>query len=95
MFPAIQVRFHELENEKNYVIYLDIVPVDWYRYRYAYHRSQWLIAGKADTLMSGQLYQHPDTPLTGYQLNNHLLSFDKLKLTNNPDDKNGHVSIMF
>ncbi len=27
---------------------MDIVPVDNKRYRYAYHRSSWLVAGKAD-----------------------------------------------
>lgn len=91
MFPAIQVRFSGLDRDKTYVVYLDVVPVDWHRYRYAYHRSRWLVTGKADSLVTGQRYRHPDTPLTGHQLTNHVLAFDRVKLTNNGTSKHGQV----
>ena len=71
---------------------MDIVPVDNKRYRYAYHRSSWLVAGKADPPSPARLYTHPDSPYTGDQLRKQVVSFEKVKLTNNEMDKQGHVS---
>lgn len=92
MFPALRVSFTGLEPDARYVILLDMVPVDDRRYRYAYHRSSWLVAGKADPPPPSRLYTHPDSPLTGHQLAKQPVSFEKLKLTNNIYDTRGHVS---
>lgn len=92
MFPTLRVSFSGLEPTSNYVVMMDIVPVDKKRYRYAYHRSCWLVAGKADPPPKSQLYTHPDAPFTGEQLMKQTVSFEKLKLTNNTQDKNGQVS---
>jgi hypothetical protein len=73
---------------------MDIVPVDNKRYRYAYHRSSWLVAGKADPPAPCRLYMHPDSPFTGEQLRKQVVSFEKVKLTNNEMDKHGHVSFL-
>lgn len=70
---------------------MDIVPVDNKRYRYAYHRSCWLEAGKADPPAPARLYIHPDSPFTGDQLLKQIVSFEKVKLTNNDMDKHGQV----
>ena len=75
-----------------YWVLLDIVPCDNKRYRYAYHRSSWLVAGKADPPPPHRLYPHPDAPYTGEQLRKQVVSFEKVKLTNNEMDKNGQVS---
>lgn len=48
MFPTIRVSFSGVDAEAKYIVLMDIVPVDNKRYRYAYHRSSWLVAGKAD-----------------------------------------------
>ncbi|XP_064907889.1 T-box transcription factor TBX20 isoform X2 [Columba livia] len=48
MFPTIRVSFSGVDPEAKYIVLMDIVPVDNKRYRYAYHRSSWLVAGKAD-----------------------------------------------
>jgi T-box protein 20 len=37
---------------------------------------------------------HPDSPFTGEQLRKQVVSFEKVKLTNNEMDKHGHVSIL-
>ena len=74
-----------------YWVLLDIVPCDNKRYRYAYHRSSWLVAGKADPAPPHRLYPHPDAPFTGEQLRKQVVSFEKVKLTNNEMDKNGQV----
>ncbi|XP_076325047.1 T-box transcription factor TBX20-like isoform X1 [Tachypleus tridentatus] len=70
---------------------MDIVPVDNKRYRYAYHRSSWLVAGKADPPSPPRLYLHPDCPFTGDQLKKQIVSFEKVKLTNNDMDKQCHI----
>jgi len=94
MFPTLRVSFSGagIDVDAEYTVLLDVVPVDGKRYRYAYHRSSWVVAGKADPPHAGrQVYRHPDSPLSGRQLAAQSLSFEKLKLTNNNVDKNGHV----
>ncbi|XP_069958175.1 T-box transcription factor TBX20 [Cherax quadricarinatus] len=93
MFPTVRVSFTGLKSEDRYLVLLDIVPMDNKRYRYAYHRSSWLVAGKADPPPPYRLYAHPDSPYTGDQLKKQIVSFEKVKLTNNEMDKHGHVSI--
>jgi len=53
------------------------------------------VAGKADPPVPTRLYMHPDSPFTGEQLARQTVTFEKLKLTNNVLDANGHVSIIF
>lgn len=52
MFPTVRVSFsgpfRYNQPSDRYAVLLDIVPLDNRRYRYAYHRSAWLVAGKAD-----------------------------------------------
>jgi len=50
------------------------------------------VAGKADTEMPKRMYIHPDSPATGEQWMQKVVSFHKLKLTNNISDKQGYVS---
>ena len=42
--------------------------------------------------MPGRIHVHPDSPAKGAQWMKQIVSFDKLKLTNNLMDDNGHVS---
>lgn len=55
-------------------------------------RSRWMVAGKADPEMPKRMYIHPDSPSTGEQWMQKVVSFHKLKLTNNISDKHGFVS---
>lgn len=89
MFPTVRVSFTGLTPDQRYGVLLDIVPVDNKRYRYAYHRSSWLVAGKADPPAPARLYIHPDSPFTGEQLRKQVVSFEKVKLTNNDQERNG------
>ena len=95
MFPTVRCSFSNLRPDQKYWVLLDIVPCDNKRYRYAYHRSSWLVAGKADPPPPHRLYAHPDAPYSGEQLRKQVVSFEKVKLTNNEMDKNGQVSIIF
>ncbi|XP_053084142.1 T-box transcription factor TBX20 isoform X1 [Pangasianodon hypophthalmus] len=91
MFPTIRVSFSGVDPDSKYIVLMDIVPVDNKRYRYAYHRSSWLVAGKADPPLPARLYVHPDSPFTGEQLLKQMVSFEKVKLTNNELDQHGHI----
>ncbi|KAK6491686.1 T-box mRNAion factor TBX20-like [Huso huso] len=91
MFPTIRVSFSGVDPDAKYIVLMDIVPVDNKRYRYAYHRSSWLVAGKADPPLPARIYVHPDSPFTGEQLLKQMVSFEKVKLTNNELDQHGHI----
>ena len=91
MFPVIKVSIAGLNPKLKYILVMDIVPVDDNRYKY--HNSEWTIAGKAEPHMPGRLYVHPDSPSTGAQLMRQVISFQKIKLTNNHLDQSGHVSL--
>ena len=96
MFPTVRCSFANLEAEAGvrYLILLDIVPCDNKRYRYASHRSSWLVAGKADPAPPHRLYPHPDSPFTAEQLRKQVITFEKVKVTNNESDNTGQVNII-
>jgi len=90
----LHLQHHQIGQQQSrvrYFVMLDVVPVDSKRYRYAYHRSSWLVAGKADPPAPARLYTHPDSPFTPDQLRKQVISFEKVKLTNNEMDKQGQV----
>ncbi|XP_056639946.1 T-box transcription factor TBX1-like [Diorhabda carinulata] len=91
MFPTFQVKLCGLDLHSEYMLMMDFVPVDDKRYRYAFHSSSWVIAGKADPVSPPRIHVHPDSPATGAQWMKQTVSFDKLKLTNNQLDDNGHI----
>lgn len=97
MFPTIKCRFtnfNESLKDSMFAILLDIMPCDQKRYRYAYHRSSWLVAGKSDPEGEHRYFVHQDGPFKAFQLNSPKsppISFDKVKLTNNEKDTTGQV----
>ncbi|KAK4878688.1 hypothetical protein RN001_011194 [Aquatica leii] len=91
MFPQMKFRVSGLDLKAKYILLLDIVAADDYRYKF--HNSRWMVAGKADPEMPKRMYIHPDSPSTGEQWMQKVVSFHKLKLTNNISDKHGFVSI--
>ncbi|XP_053225237.1 T-box transcription factor TBX1 isoform X1 [Podarcis raffonei] len=91
MFPTFQVKIFGMDPMADYMLLMDFVPVDDKRYRYAFHSSSWLVAGKADPATPGRVHYHPDSPARGAQWMKQIVSFDKLKLTNNLLDDNGHI----
>ena len=95
MFPTFQMRLFGLDPMEDYILVMDFVPVDDKRYRYAFHTSSWVVAGKADPNSPPRIHVHPDSPAKGAQWMKQVVSFDKLKLTNNQLDENGHVSSIF
>ncbi|XP_049612327.1 T-box transcription factor TBX18 [Syngnathus scovelli] len=91
MFPAMRVKMSGLDPHQQYYIAMDIIPVDNKRYRYVYHSSKWMVAGNADSPVPPRVYIHPDSPASGETWMRQVVSFDKLKLTNNELDDQGHI----
>ncbi|XP_014347604.1 T-box transcription factor TBX22 [Latimeria chalumnae] len=92
MFPSVRVKVKGLDPGKHYYIAMDVVPVDSKRYRYVYHSSQWMVAGNTDhSCITPRLYLHPDSPCSGETWMRQIISFDRVKLTNNDMDDKGHI----
>uniref|UniRef100_A0A9W3ESU1 T-box transcription factor TBX1 n=1 Tax=Camelus bactrianus TaxID=9837 RepID=A0A9W3ESU1_CAMBA len=76
MFPTFQVKLFGMDPMADYMLLMDFVPVDDKRYRYAFHSSSWLVAGKADPATPGRVHYHPDSPAKGAQWMKQIVSFD-------------------
>ena len=89
MFPSLRVSVSGLDPNVKYVMLVNVEPVDDNRYKY--HNCEWIVSGKAEAHFRGRAYRHPDSPLSGNQWMKQIISFHKLKLTNNPFDRSGHL----
>ncbi|XP_060790376.1 MAX dimerization protein MGA a isoform X2 [Neoarius graeffei] len=90
MFPCCRFRISGLEPFQRYTLVMDMQPVDNYRYKWSDRR--WETNGKADPHIS-RSFIHPDSPATGLDWMQIPVSFYKLKLTNNPLDREGYIII--
>jgi len=72
---------------------MNCVLIDFDMFLFCLNSSSWVVAGKADPNSPPRIHVHPDSPTKGAQWMKQVLSFDKLKLTNNQLDDNGHVSV--
>uniref|UniRef100_A0A3B4Z4P4 T-box-containing protein TBX6L-like n=1 Tax=Stegastes partitus TaxID=144197 RepID=A0A3B4Z4P4_9TELE len=86
MFPHCNVSVTGLQPYTSYVLMMDMVPVDGFKYK-----EQWEVAGKAEPQPPCRTFTHPDSPATGTHWMKQSLSFLKMKLTNNTLDQHGHV----
>ncbi|KAM7368966.1 hypothetical protein PAMP_013266 [Pampus punctatissimus] len=93
MFPSFKVKVTGLNPKTKYILLMDVVPADDHRYKFA--DNKWSVTGKAEPAMPGRLYVHPDSPATGAHWMRQLVSFQKLKLTNNHLDPFGHLPEYF
>ncbi|XP_026049291.1 T-box transcription factor TBX4 [Astatotilapia calliptera] len=89
MFPSYKVKMTGMNPKTKYILLIDVVPADDHRYKFC--DNKWMVAGKAEPAMPGRLYVHPDSPATGAHWMRQLVSFQKLKLTNNHLDPFGHI----
>ncbi|KAK3514749.1 hypothetical protein QTP70_029800 [Hemibagrus guttatus] len=87
MFPPLRVRCSGLDRRASYVMLMDIMSSDGCRYKF--HHSCWTVAGKADPELPKRMYVHPDSPASGEHWMSRVVTFHKLKLTNNISDKHG------
>ncbi|KAF8572345.1 hypothetical protein P879_02547 [Paragonimus westermani] len=95
MFPVFHVNISGLNPNVYYLLAIDFRLCDRKRYRYSFHSSTWIHAGKADPQVTNRIYIHADGLAKGSHWMRQAILFDKLKLTNNAFDKNDHVSFAF
>ncbi len=79
-----------LESDQNYCVLLEMAPIADCRYKFS--GSQWVPAGGAEPQSPQNIYIHPDSPALGSHWQAQPILFNKVKLTNNTLDSNGHVS---
>ncbi|XP_077164034.1 T-box-containing protein TBX6L-like isoform X1 [Paroedura picta] len=89
MFPQCKIRVSGLIPYAKYLMLVDFVPVD--NFRYKWNKDQWEVAGKAEPQLPRRTYVHPDSPALGSHWMKEPISFQKLKLTNNTLDQQGHT----
>lgn len=63
----------------------------YHRSRYKFINGKWLAVGKADPEMPNEPYEHPLSPNRGLFWESNVVSFAKLKITNNKDTKAKNV----
>uniref|UniRef100_A0A4W4G1M5 T-box domain-containing protein n=1 Tax=Electrophorus electricus TaxID=8005 RepID=A0A4W4G1M5_ELEEL len=90
MFPYCNISVSGLVPYAKYVIMVDMVQMDSYRYKWN-NEERWKVAGKAELQPPYRTYVHPDSPASGSHWMKQSISFLKLKLTNNPLDQKGHI----
>uniref|UniRef100_A0A915CTM2 T-box domain-containing protein n=1 Tax=Ditylenchus dipsaci TaxID=166011 RepID=A0A915CTM2_9BILA len=93
MFPPLQISISGLDPTLKYSLMVDFVCVDNKRYRYSFHQSKWVIAGPGESELPCRVYFHADSPASGLSWTKQIVSFDKIKLTNNQLDHNGHIIV--
>uniref|UniRef100_A0A8C5H2V0 T-box-containing protein TBX6L-like n=1 Tax=Gouania willdenowi TaxID=441366 RepID=A0A8C5H2V0_GOUWI len=89
MFPHCKVNLSGLIPCAKYVLLVDMIPEDGFRYKVRY--KKWEVAGKAEPQPPCRTYLHPDSPAPGSHWMKQSISFLKLKLTNNTLDQHGHI----
>ncbi|CAL8322267.1 unnamed protein product [Lota lota] len=89
MFPHCNISLSGLDPFTNYVIMMDMVPVDQFKYKW--NKEEWEVAGKAEPQPPAHTYAHPDSPARGSHWMKQSISFLKAKLTNNTLDQHGHI----
>lgn len=88
----MRVSVSGLENEANYCVLLEMVPIGDCRFKFS--GSHWIPAGGAEPQSPQRMFLHPDSPATGTHWQSQAIIFNKVKLTNNTLDNNGHVSVL-
>ncbi|XP_068197812.1 MAX gene-associated protein [Antennarius striatus] len=91
MFPYCRYRLAGLDPDRKYSLVLSITPSDHYRYRW--NMPKWEISGPAENQTQGLMraFSHHHSPCRGSEWMSSLVSFYKLKLTNNSQDQDGQI----
>ncbi|VDD90245.1 unnamed protein product [Enterobius vermicularis] len=93
MFPTLQVSLTGLDPSLKYSLMVDLTCIDNKRYRYAFHQSKWIVAGPGEAELPCRVHVHCESPTTGAHWMRQTVIFDKIKLTNNQMDQNGHIIV--
>lgn len=92
MFPDLKFKISGLDPQQYYIVLLDIVPADTYRYKFI--GKCWLPAYESDMPQhKSNLYRHPDSPALGSKWMSQSIGFNKLKLTNSNTTSESHITL--
>ncbi|XP_065093630.1 T-box transcription factor TBX6-like isoform X2 [Ochlerotatus camptorhynchus] len=89
MFPSMRLTVDGLDADTNYCVLLEMMPISDCRFKFS--GSQWVPAGGAEPQSPQRFCLHPDSPALGTHWASQPIVFNKVKLTNNTLDNNGHV----
>ncbi|CAO1370195.1 unnamed protein product [Diamesa serratosioi] len=89
MFPSMRMALSGLDDDQNYCVLLEMIPTADCRFKFS--GSQWVPAGGAEPQSPQNVYIHPDSPALGSHWQAQPINFNKVKLTNNTLDSNGHI----
>jgi hypothetical protein len=93
MFPVLTLEVSGLEPEARYFVVMEICLSSDRRYKFV--GAEWKATGKAEPQLapSSRLFIHQDSPATGTHWMREPIKMKSAKLTNNPLNRSGHVSI--
>jgi hypothetical protein len=95
MFPILQYSITGLDPNRKYELFIDIVLADTNNWKF--QGGKWVSCGRSNQNSdsnqpsSGKVYLHPDSPNTGAHWMKNEIVFNKLKLTNNKSNPDGHI----
>lgn len=108
MFPSLQLNISGLQNYLHYYVVVEMTPASNRRHKYSGNaghddvngnkdgnRGGWTTAGPAEPQphLDRRIYLHPDGPALGAHWMQHIVSFSKLKVTNNAAGHRNNVRI--
>ena len=88
MFPKLEIVVSGLDYNASYVMAVDVVPIDSWRYKFC--EGEWVVSRPASENHNPDYYVHPMSPQPGKEWMEQDISFGSLKLTNN-DTKTGSM----
>ncbi|XP_071446387.1 T-box-containing protein TBX6L-like [Hetaerina americana] len=96
MFPSLQISVSGLDPDAEYYFLLELalVPAPGAHHRLRFSGREWVVAGRgeAQAPAGARTYVHPESPAPGARwMKTAVISFSKVKLTNNSLDGCGHV----
>jgi hypothetical protein len=92
MFPSLRISISGLEMGSKYSMAIEMMPYDENRYKYIH--GEWIVSEKNESPYQPKFvgYRHPSSPSTGSYWMKEIISFNKLRFTNNSSDTEaGHV----
>ncbi|XP_055014690.1 MAX dimerization protein MGA a isoform X5 [Boleophthalmus pectinirostris] len=89
MFPYCRFRLSGLSPHKKYSLLMDLRPADAHRYRWG--GRGWQVCGRAQSPVPTPPFAHPDSPASGQHWMQSPVSFYRLKLTSDADDRSGNA----
>ncbi|XP_048776887.2 T-box protein 12-like [Ostrea edulis] len=87
MFPYVEFFLKGVDPAGLYDVMFDIIPASSKSFKFL--NNKWIPIGKKDEEFRNHPFKHPDSPRIGSDWMSRKISFEKIKLSNKPDTKDG------